>query len=104
YIDEISSSDGTSVKFEYSARDITRITDITGYQLNIVRNGNHYVFRDGTSVNTISGTGIEALCDINEGDDVNTENNVWLYDGYAVVGYENGIKTYYKFNSDGVCV
>ena len=43
YIDEISSSDGTSVKFEYSARDITRITDITGYQLNIVRNGNHYV-------------------------------------------------------------
>lgn len=72
--------------------------------MNIGRNENHYTFQDGTSVNTISGTDIVELCEISAENEINTTNEVWLNDGYSVIEYENGTKTYYKFDSDGVCV
>ena len=104
YLDEILHSDGTSLRFMYNLDDISMISDVTGYRLNIIRNGNHYTFRDGTSVNTISGTHIEELCEVSAENEVNTTNEVWVNDGYSVVKYENGTKTYYKFDSEGVCV
>ena len=104
YLDEILHSDGTSLRFMYNLDDISMISDVTGYRLNIIRNGNHYTFRDGTSVNTISGTHIEELCEVSAENEVNTTNEVWVNDGYSVVKYVNGTKTYYKFDSEGVCV
>jgi len=103
-LDKITHSDGTSLRFLYSFDDISTISDVTGYRLNIGRNENHYTFQDGTSVNTISGTDIVELCEISAENEINTTNEVWLNDGYSVIEYENGTKTYYKFDSDGVCV
>ena len=103
---KIINPDGTATEFSYYGFEFDKISDSTGYFVNVGRfsDNKKYVFQDGTTVRTIRQNQIETFSENYEGDDINTTNAVYLNEGYAKIVYENGMETYYKFDSDGVCV
>ena len=105
-LEGIVNPDGTETKFSYYGFEFDKISDSTGYFVNIERfsDNKKYVFKDGTAVRTIRQNQIETFCENYEEDDINTTNTVYLNEGYAKLVYENETETYYKFDTDGVCV